>query len=107
VDVSGSGSAPGIMCSGRDVVVLDDLAAHSGAGVRETIAPDGASLLSLRPYSPDLAPGSQHRPPTVRSGAPIEQLFARLKALLRKTAARTSDALWQAIAAMRPAECAN
>jgi transposase len=80
-----------------DVVVLDNLAAHRVAGVREAIAAAGASLLYLPPYSPDLNP--------------IEQLFAKLKALLRKTAARTRDALWQAIgrllAAMPPAECAN
>ena len=66
-----------------DVVVLDNLAAHKVAGVRQAIAAAGAAILYLPPYSPDLAPGSQHRPPTsVRSGAPIEQLFAKLKALL-------------------------
>jgi transposase len=80
-----------------DVVVLDHLAAHKVAGVRQAIVAAGAALLYLPPYSPDLNP--------------IEQLFAKLKALLRKAAARTKDALWQAIgrvlAAVPPRECAN
>ena len=66
-----------------DVVVLDNLAAHKVAGVREAIAAAGASILYLPPYSPDLNP--------------IEQAFAKLKARLRKAAARTRDALWAAI----------
>jgi transposase len=95
-----------------DVVVLDNLAAHKVDGVRRAVGAARASLLYLPPYSPDLAPGSQHRPPTsVRSGAPIEQLFAKLKALLRKAAARTRDELWSTIgcllATVPPAECAN
>ena len=57
-----------------DVVVLDNLAAHKVDGVRQAIAAARASLLFLPPYSPDLNP--------------IEQLFAKLKALLRKAAAR-------------------
>jgi transposase len=80
-----------------DVVVLDNLAAHKVEGVREAIAAAGASILYLPPYSPDLNP--------------IEQLFAKLKALLRKAAARTKDALWSTIGrlleAYSPAECAN
>jgi transposase len=80
-----------------DVVVLGNLAAHKVDGVRQAIAAAGASLLYLPPYSPDLNP--------------IEQLFAKLKALLRKTAARTRDALWQAIGrllqAYPTAECAH
>jgi transposase len=80
-----------------DVVVLDNLAAHKVAGVRQAIAAAGASLLYLPPYSPDLNP--------------IEQLFAKLKALLRKAAARTKDELWQAIgrllATVPQAECAR
>ena len=80
-----------------DVVVLDNLAAHKVDGVRQAIAAAGASILYLPPYSPDLNP--------------IEQLFAKLKALLRKAAARTKDELWQAIgrllAAVPPSECAN
>jgi transposase len=80
-----------------DVVVLDNLAAHKVAGVRQAIAAAGASILYLPPYSPDFNP--------------VEQLFAKLKALLRKAAARTKDELWQAIgrllATVSPAECAR
>jgi transposase len=80
-----------------DIVILDNLQAHKVAGVREAIESMGATLLYLPPYSPDLNP--------------IEQLFAKLKALLRKVAARTVDALWQAIGdllnAFSPTECAN
>jgi transposase len=79
------------------VVVLDHLAAHKVKGVRQALAAAGASILHLPPSSPDLNP--------------IEQLFAKLKALLRKLAARTRDELWQAIArlvaAVPPSECAN
>lgn len=60
-----------------DVVVMDDLGAHKVAGVREAIRATGASLLYLPPDSPDLNP--------------IGQAFARLKALLRQTAARTRE----------------
>jgi transposase len=80
-----------------DVVVLDNLAAHKVQGVREALATAGASLLYLPPYSPDLNP--------------IEQLFAKLKALLRQAAARTKDELWTTIgrllAAIPVAECVN
>jgi transposase len=80
-----------------DVVVLDNLAAHKVAGVREAIAAAGASILYLPPYSPDLNP--------------IEQAFAKLKARLRKAAARTRDALWaaigQLIGSFSPEECRN
>ena len=80
-----------------DVVVMDNLAAHKVAGVREAIQAVGASVLYLPPYSPDLNP--------------IEQLFAKLKALLRKVAARTKDALWDATAEALgncpEAECRN
>jgi transposase len=80
-----------------DVVVLDNLPAHKVDGVRQAIAAAGASILYLPPYSPDLNP--------------IEQLFAKLKALLRTAAARTKDELWQAIgrllATVPPSECVN
>ncbi len=66
-----------------DVVVMDNLAAHKVAGVREAIEAVGASVLYLPPYSPDLNP--------------IEQLFAKLKAMLRSAAALTKDALWDTI----------
>jgi transposase len=80
-----------------DVVVMDNLGAHKVAGVREAIAAAGASILYLPPYSPDLNP--------------IEQAFAKLKALLRKAAARTREALWGAIGRLldsfNPDECRN
>jgi len=80
-----------------DVVVMDNLPAHKVAGVRETIEAAGAKLLYLPPYSPDFNP--------------IEMAFSKLKALLRKTAARTVDDLWDAVAqsldAFTPNECAN
>ena len=78
-----------------DVVVLDNLAPHKVAGVREAIAAVGASILFLPPYSPDLNP--------------IEQAFAKLKALLRQAAARTREMLWttigQLLARFSPDEC--
>lgn len=80
-----------------DVVVMDNLAAHKVAGVREAVQAAGATVLHLPPYSPDLNP--------------IEQFFAKLKTLLRKAAARTKDALWDAIAEALgncpEAECRN
>jgi transposase len=80
-----------------DIVVLDNLSAHKVAGVRQAIEATGASLLYLPPYSPDFNP--------------IEQLFAKLKALLRKAAERSVDGLWNRIAsllsAFPPEECAN
>jgi transposase len=80
-----------------DIVILDNLASHKVAGVREAIEARGANLVYLPPYSPDLNP--------------IEQAFAKLKALLRKIAARTVSALWDALgdilARFTPQECAN
>lgn len=80
-----------------DIVVMDNLPAHKVAGVRETIEAAGARLLYLPPYSPDFNP--------------IEMAFAKLKALLRKAAARTVDDLWDTVAqsldAFTPNECAN
>ncbi len=80
-----------------DVVVMDNLPSHKVAGVREAIHAAGASLLYLPPYSPDLNP--------------IEQLFAKLKALLRKAGAQTKAALWDTIGALldsfSPSECRN
>ena len=67
-----------------DIVVMDNLASHKVAGIREAIEAAGAELRYLPPYSPDFNP--------------IEQFFAKLKALLRKAAARTVDALIAAIA---------
>jgi transposase len=83
--------------SAGDVVVLDNLSSHKVAGVREAIEARGASLLYLPPYSPDLNP--------------IEQAFAKLKALLRAAAARTVEQLWTAIGQLLERfsadECAN
>ncbi len=80
-----------------DVVIMDNLSSHKGPRVRELIEAAGASLRYLPPYSPDFNP--------------IENAFAKLKALLRKTAARTVEALWAAIGRLvdefKPAECAN
>ncbi len=80
-----------------DVVIMDNLPAHKAAGVRETIEGAGAELLFLPPYSPDFNP--------------IENAFAKLKAMLRKAAERTIDGLWSTtgkiIDAFNPAECAN
>ena len=80
-----------------DIVILDNLSSHKVAGAREAIEARGASLVYLPPYSPDLNP--------------IEQAFAKLEALLRKIAARTISALWDAlgdiVARFTPQECAN
>lgn len=67
-----------------DVVVMDNLPAHKISGVRETIEKVGARLLYLPPYSPDFNP--------------IEMAFSKLKALLRKAAARSIDELWSVVA---------
>lgn len=66
-----------------DLVVMDNLASHKRAGVRESIEAAGARLLYLPPYSPDLNP--------------IELAFSKLKSLLRTSAERTVDALWSRI----------
>lgn len=80
-----------------DIVIMDNLAAHKSAPVRNAIEAAGARLLFLPPYSPDLNP--------------IENAFSKLKALLRKAAARSIDQLWDAIARIiqtySPRECAN
>ena len=69
-----------------DTVIMDNLSSHKRAGVREAIERAGARLEYLPPYSPDLNP--------------IELAFAKLKALLRKAAARTVEQLEQAINAL-------
>jgi len=80
-----------------DTVVIDNLGSHKVKGVREAIDAAGARLLFLPPYSPDLNP--------------IEQFFAKLKALLRTAACRTVDGLWYtlgtALDAFSPDECRN
>ena len=78
-----------------DLVIMDNLPAHKIAGVRTAIAKAGASVTYLPAYSPDLNP--------------IEQVFAKLKALLRKVARRTLPALWKTIGELlerfKPDEC--
>ncbi len=80
-----------------DVVIMDNLGSHKRPAVRKAIRAAGARLLFLPPYSPDLNP--------------IEQVFAKLKHLLRKAAERTLDATWKRIGslldAFSPAECQN
>ena len=66
-----------------DIVIMDNLPSHKVMGVRKAIEKAGAQLLYLPPYSPDFNP--------------IEMAFSKLKALLRKAAARTIDELWQVI----------
>ena len=75
------------------IVVMDNLSSHKIEGVRAAIEATGAELRYLPPYSPDLNP--------------IEQAFAKLKALLRKIAARSVEALWTAVGQFAPGECAN
>jgi transposase len=65
------------------VVILDNLGAHRGEGVREMVEARGCSLLFLPPYSPDFSP--------------IEEAFSKVKALLRKAACRTREALVEAM----------
>jgi len=80
-----------------DIVIFDNLGSHKGKAVRAAIRAAGAKLFLLPKYSPDLNP--------------IEQVFAKLKALLRKAAKRTPDAICHQIGALlanfSPSECAN
>lgn len=80
-----------------DVVIMDNLSSHKSKDIRAMIEAVGATLLYLPPYSPDFNP--------------IENAFAKLKALLRKAAARSLDALWTVIGRLidlfTPQECAN
>jgi transposase len=80
-----------------DIVIMDNLGSHKGKAVRQAIRSIGAKLLLLPKYSPDLNP--------------IEQVFAKLKHLLRKAAGRTVDAVCThaglSLDAFTPQECAN
>ena len=80
-----------------DIVIMDNLPSHKGEAVRKAIEAAGAARVLLPPYSPDLNP--------------IEMVFAKLKALLRKAAERTMGALWDriglALNAFTPDECSN
>ena len=81
----------------EDLVIMDNLPAHKVTGVRQAIEGVGAQLLYLPSYSPDFNP--------------IEMAFSKLKALLRKAAARTITELWEVIAdgieQFTPQECTN
>lgn len=80
-----------------DIVIMDNLSSHKGSAVRAMIEAAGADLLYLPPYSPDFNP--------------IENAFAKLKAMLRKAARRSMHTLWDTIGnlvpSFTPAECAN
>jgi transposase len=76
---------------------MDNLPGHKGPRVRQLIEAAAAELYYLPPYSPDFNP--------------IENAFAKLKALLRKAAERTVEGLWNAIGQLidlfKPQECQN
>jgi transposase len=80
-----------------DIVIMDNLGSHKGLAVRRAIRAAGAKLLFLPPYSPDLNP--------------IEQVFAKLKTLLRKAGERSGEAVWKRIGQLLDRftrqECAN
>jgi transposase len=80
-----------------DVVIMDNLGSHKGPAIRQALRAAGAKLFFLPPYSPDLNP--------------IEQVFSKLKALLRKADERSIEATWKRIGSLldgfSPAECAN
>ena len=80
-----------------DVVIMANLGSHKGTGVRKAIRAAGAKMLFLPPYSPDLNP--------------VEQVFAKLKLLLRRAAERTTEDIWRRIGTLLdnfpPTECAS
>ncbi|MCA9028688.1 MAG: transposase, partial [Planctomycetaceae bacterium] len=80
-----------------DIVVMDNLSSHKREGVKDAIEAAGANVMDLPPYSPDLNP--------------IELAFSKLKTLLRKSAARTVESLWnqigQIVDQFSPQECRN
>jgi transposase len=80
-----------------DIVIMDNLSSHKRKVIRRVLRAAGAKLFFLPPYSPDLNP--------------IEQVFAKLKTLLRKADERTVEATWRRIGSLldcfTPAECAN
>jgi transposase len=80
-----------------DIVIMDNLSSHKGPRIRQMIEAAGGSLLYLPPYSPDFNP--------------IENAFAKLKALLRKATERSIEGLWtvigQLLDAFTPNECTN
>jgi transposase len=80
-----------------DIVIMDNLGSHKAYAVRHALRKVGAKLFFLPPYSPDLNP--------------IEQVFSKLKTLLRKAEPRSVDAVWRSIGSLLPAftaqECSN
>jgi transposase len=80
-----------------DIVIIDNLGSHKAKAIRRALRAVGVKLFFLPPYSPDLNP--------------IEQVFAKLKTLLRKAAERTVEATWKRIGTLiqhfTPQECAN
>jgi transposase len=80
-----------------DIVIMDNLGSHKRQAIRAALTAVGAKLFFLPPYSPDLNP--------------IEQVFAKLKTLMRKAAERTITATWQRVGLLldtfTPRECAN
>jgi len=80
-----------------DVVILDNLASHKGKAARKAIRAKGAHLIFQPPCSPDLNP--------------IEQVFAKLKHMMRKAQPGTVEATWQKVGKLldlfAPAECTN
>ena len=93
-DLCRSGSGPNAEAGRR---ILDNLGSHKGKAVRRAIRASGARLLFLPPYSPDLNP--------------IEQVFAKLKHLMRKAKERTVDATWKRTGSLletfKSSECKN
>ena len=80
-----------------DIVIMDNLGSHKGLAIRQAIRAVGAKLFFLPPYSPDLNP--------------IEQMFSKLKTLLRKAEERTVEKTWKRVGSIlnlfTPQECAN
>ena len=80
-----------------DIVIMDNLGSHKAKATRQAIRSAGARLFFLPPYSPDLNP--------------IEQVFAKLKRLLRRAEERTVEETWKRIGQLldhfEPEECAN
>jgi len=78
-----------------DIVVLDNLSSHKVVGVKQAIESVGAQVLYLPPYSPDFNP--------------IEQVFSKLKTMLRKLKSRTMEDLWKSLGELcdifTPREC--
>ena len=80
-----------------DVVILDNLGSHKGKAARRAVRAKGAHLIFLPPYSPDFNP--------------IEQVFAKLKHLMRDAQPRAVEATWRKVGELldlfSPAECRN